>query len=74
MIYPGYEIIWAQSPLCEMVVVAYQSMMMYFDNQVAIYIVNNPMFHKRTKHNEVQMLFYIRHDQGPVNLHFLCFF
>lgn len=30
-----------------------QQMKIYCDNQVALHIISNPMFHKKTKHTEV---------------------
>ena len=51
------ELIWIQSFLCEMSVISIKSMMMYFDNQATMYIVNNLVFHEQMKHIEVDCHF-----------------
>ena len=47
------EMIWMQSLLCELGFVIQTPIAMYCNNQAAIFIANNPIFHERTKHIEV---------------------
>ena len=47
------EMMWFRSLLSEFGVQVDRPMAMHCDNQAAIFIVNNPTFHKRTKHIEV---------------------
>ena len=45
--------LWVQSLLRDMGIPVPTLMDMYCDNQAAIFIANNPVFHERTKHIEV---------------------
>ena len=51
------EMIWIQSLLCKMGVASSESMVMYYDNQAAMYIANNPVFYERMKHIAVDCQF-----------------
>jgi hypothetical protein len=47
------ELIWLRSLLSDMGVTHSQPMTLYCDNQSAIHITANPVFHERTKHIEI---------------------
>ena len=47
------EMMWIKSLLLELGFPIETPMSMHCDNQTAIFIVNNPIFHERTKHIEV---------------------
>ena len=47
------EMVWLRSFLSELEFSMRTPMAMHCDNQVAIFIANNPAFHERTKHIEV---------------------
>ena len=51
------EIVWMRNLLGEIGFPQSNPTMMWCDNQAAIYIANNPMFHERTKHIEVDCHF-----------------
>lgn len=51
------ELLWVRSLLYDMGIVVPAPMAMYCDNQAAIFIANNPVFHERTKHIEVNCHF-----------------
>ena len=57
MAHTASEMLWVQSLLCDMGVSIPGPMDMYCDNQAAIFIANNPVFHERTKHIEVDCHF-----------------
>ena len=61
------EFMWIQSLLSEMGAI-YKLIVMYCDNQAAMYSINNPVFHKRTKHIEV---FHERTKHIEVECHFI---
>ena len=48
-----YELVWIQNILTEMGFVPKTPMRLYCDNRSANYIVQNPMFHEKMKHIEV---------------------
>ena len=48
-----YEITWILALLKDLEVFHPKPTMLFCDNQVAIYIGENPMFHERTKHIEI---------------------
>ncbi|UYV60287.1 hypothetical protein LAZ67_1000726 [Cordylochernes scorpioides] len=46
---------------------------LYIDNQAAIKLVENPVFHKRTKHIDVRYHFIrSKHEEGELKLHHVC--
>lgn len=47
------KMMWITAFLTEIGFPLDESMSMHCDNQAAIYIASNPVFHKRTKHIEV---------------------
>lgn len=51
------EILWIQSLIHDIGVGVKEPMTMYYDNQAAIFIASNPVFHERTKHIEVDCHF-----------------
>ena len=53
MAHTSYELMWIKHLLEELGFVVKLPMTMHCDNQAAIYIVSNPVFHERTKHIEV---------------------
>lgn len=57
MAHTACEMMWVRSLLQEMSFIMSGPMRMYCDNQAAIYISSNPVFHERTKHIEVDCHF-----------------
>jgi hypothetical protein len=51
------ELIWIKQLLVELGIYTREPMKMYFDNQTARHIASNPVFHKQTKHIEVDCHF-----------------
>ncbi|KAL4018675.1 hypothetical protein IC575_022291 [Cucumis melo] len=51
------KVIWLHSLFNELQIKALSSALLFCDNQATIYIVNNPMFHERTKHIELDCHF-----------------
>jgi hypothetical protein len=51
------ELTWLQHFLQEIRLPALNSIPLFCDNQVALHITSNPMFHKRSKHIEVDCHF-----------------
>ena len=51
------EMVWVRSLLQQLGFEVEVPMSMWCDNQVAIFIANNPTFHERTKHVEVDCHF-----------------
>ena len=57
MAHVACEMLWVKSILQEMGFSSDKPLKMYCDNQAAMYIASNPMFHERTKHIEVDCHF-----------------
>lgn len=57
MAHTNSKMLWVQSLLSDLGVVIPIPMQMCCDNQAAIFIANNPMFHERTKHSDVHCHF-----------------
>ncbi|XP_043697037.1 secreted RxLR effector protein 161-like [Telopea speciosissima] len=57
MAHTATKLMWVRSFLIELGYYSDQPMEMYSDNQAAIYIANNPVFHEWTKHIEVDCHF-----------------
>ena len=53
MTHTSSEMLWVRSLLQELGFPVQEAMPMYCDNQAAIFISNNPTFHERTKHIEI---------------------
>ena len=51
------DLIWVKSFLASMRVFVTYPMQLFCDNQVALYISKNPVFHERTKHIEMDCHF-----------------
>ena len=60
MVQTTCEMMWLRSLLVEFGFSIEVSMYMHCDNQTAIFITNNPTFHERTKHIEIDC--YYVHD------------
>ena len=57
MAHTACELIWVHSLIAEFGFQHDKSIPMYYDNQAAIFTTNNPVFHERTKHIEVDCHF-----------------
>jgi hypothetical protein len=53
MAFTAYELIWLKALLIDLGVFHPQPMSLCCDNQAAMHIASNPVFHERTKHIEV---------------------
>lgn len=51
------EMLWVCSLLCDLGLDAPTPMPMHCDNEVAIFVANNPVFHEHTKHIDVDCHF-----------------
>lgn len=51
------ELIWIKQLIQELKFCGTQQMKLYCDNQVALHITSNPVFHERTKHIEIDFHF-----------------
>lgn len=47
------ELVWLKQLLCDLQVLHLQPTLLYYDNQAALHIAANPIFHERTKHIEI---------------------
>ena len=47
------ELTWLKYILQDLKVLLFESVLLYCDNQAALHIAANPVFHKRTKHIEI---------------------
>ena len=52
-----YEIMWLHQLLVEVSIKTSVSAKLWCDNQTALYIASNPVFHERTKHIEIDCYF-----------------
>ena len=57
MAHTTYELTWLRTVLQEFGLLTQSPTPLYCDNQAAIHIANNPIFHERTKHIEVDCHF-----------------
>ena len=51
------ELVWIKQLLQELKFCEVKQMKLYCDNQAALHIASNPMFHERTKHIEIDCHF-----------------
>jgi hypothetical protein len=67
----GKEVIWLRHLLCELGFQQISATTLYCDNQSAIQVASNPVFHAKTKHIEIDV-HYIRDlvQENIVNLQF----
>ena len=52
------ELVWLKSLLGELGVIQSEPMKLFYDNQAALHIASNPMFHERTKHIEMIVILF----------------
>jgi hypothetical protein len=57
MAHTASKMLWVRSLLRDLGIDVSTPMQMFCDNQAAIFIANNPVFHERTKHIEVDCHF-----------------
>lgn len=57
MALPTCELMWLKQLIEELEVIKVKSMQLKCDNQVVMHIASNPIFHKRTKHIEIECHF-----------------
>ena len=63
------ELIWLQQLLSDFQITQSSPTVLFCDNQAAVYIATNPVFHERTKHIEIDLYFVRSHVQrGEVKL------
>lgn len=62
----AYELIWLKGLLCDLRVFLTHPMSLFYDNQAAMHIMSNLVFHERTKHIEVNCHYIRKHVQSQV--------
>ena len=55
------ELIWLKNLLADLGFFFHTLMILFYDNQAAVQIIVNPVFHKRTKHLEVNCNYICQH-------------
>ena len=60
------EMIWLRGLLVDLSLFDLQPMLLHCDNQYALHIVANPIFHESTKHNEIDYHFIREHIQSGI--------